>query len=350
MGARRVIAACAALLAAGCSAPPSKAPPIVHGYVPHPSATWPWPNAEESTPHRGVTHWIDATPTDGTTLDLIRFDFKANPNLRLEIYDQDQDDSSPFDNSADYYGRGVGAIVKHLNESGRGMVVSAWNGLFFAYGTPGGGPGVIAHHIGPVVLGGKVHYNVGNHRWSFGTKLIAGKPTFRADFLPPLADLSKNYDFAASGAQALVKEGKPLALGDPNPSPDAAGTIPTVDDMRTSRVSMAWSKDNRYFYLLFVNEPDTELASKLEVRRNEERTGGWALADLQRFWLSFGAWGAINSDGGAEAQLAYLRPDQNYDLVPARVAAPNKRLIFTPEFKNAPAGGSLMTFYVRDSR
>jgi hypothetical protein len=334
------------LVAIGCKSPPQTATTLESvTYVPHPSATWPWLAAEEGHPRNGVSHWLDKA-ADGTTLDLIRFDFKENSRLRFELYDQDEDDATPFDDRVDYYGKGVGAIVNHLHQLKRGKVVAAWNGMFFGYLTPGGGPGVVAHHIGPVVLRGKARYNVGRHRWTFGVSYRAGAPEFRAELLPAMANLGERFDFAADGAQLLVREGKPLPLANPVPSEDSAGTIAIVDDMRTSRVSMAWSKDNRFFYLLFVNEPDNELASKLEVKHGKQPFGGWALADLQRFWMALGAWGAVNGDGGAVAQLTYLRPDGKYEMLPPRIAAPNKRLTFEPDFVGAPAGGTLMTFYV----
>jgi hypothetical protein len=111
---------------------------------------------------------------------------------------------------------------------------------------------------------------------------------------------------------------------------------------------MAWSKDSRNLYLLFVNEPDTENASKIQVKRGQLSTGGWALGDLQRFWLAFGAWGAINSDGGAVAQMTYLRPDGKYELIPPRLLVARGRLQFGPDFQGAPKGGTLMTWYVTE--
>lgn len=331
------------LALAGCSASPEpvRSEPA---YVPHPSAVWPWPRAEVTELRPGVTHWLDTSPEDGTTLDLIRFDFKTNPKLRLELYDQDEDDETPYDNGALYFERGVGQIVRHLNGEKRGQVVAAWNGLFFAYGVSGGGPGVTAHHIGPVVLNGKVLYNVGNHRWTFGVK--NGK--FDALYLPSKQDLEGRFDFAAAGAQLLVKSGLPTRIGGED-GPEAAGAIEIVDDMRTSRVSMAWSRDSRYLYLLFVNEPDTENASKLQVKRGEAPTGGWALKDLQRFWVAYGCWGAINSDGGAVAQMTFLKPNGRYEMLPPRLVVGKGRLEFGPDFEGAPAGGTLMTFFVTES-
>ena len=65
-------------------------------------ARWPWPQAVQDTPHPGVTHWLDTSSPDGTMLDFFDFDFGKNPHLRFEIYDQDEDDTHPFD---DYTGR-----------------------------------------------------------------------------------------------------------------------------------------------------------------------------------------------------------------------------------------------------
>src|SRR5207248_1879584 len=123
----------------------------------------------------------------------------------FEIYDQDEDDATPFDDKADYYAQGVGTIVKHLTDAKHRRAVAAWNGLFFAYSRPGGGPGVIAHHIGPVVLGGDARYNVGNHRWTFGVKVRGERSTFEARYLPRFAELPGEFDFGASGAQMLIR-------------------------------------------------------------------------------------------------------------------------------------------------
>jgi len=328
--------------------------------LPSPSATWPWPNAEKSELRAGVTRWYDRSPADGTTLELFQFDFAANPRLRFELYDQDEDDAVPFDNLADYFPFGVGHAVRHLNAKGRGKVVAAWNGLFFAYDFKSGGPRGMARHIGPVVLRGKVHHNVGNHRWTFGVKHEKGGPVFKALHLPDRPTMAKEFDFAAVGAQCLVREGRPLRLQpypgpenrpvpQPVPStPDEAGHIPLVDHMRTSRTSMAWSREGRQLYLLVVNEPDHELGSKLAVKRHQEASGGWMVSDLQRFWLAFGAWGAVNSDGGAVTQLAYLRRDGKYEMLPPRIVSPNGRREFGPDFEGAPEGGTLMYFFVRE--
>jgi hypothetical protein len=313
----------------------------------------------KDAPHRGVTHWLDRSSPDGTTLDLLRFDFRANPALRLEIYDQDEDDTHPGDNqAAGYYPRGVGQVTRHLNERGRGPVVAAWNGLFFATDFGTGDPHGTARHVAPVVLRGQVRYNVGNYRWTFGVR-SGGKPRFDVLHLPGRAGLQQ-FEFAAAGAQCLVREGKPLKLrpfprpGEPRAKrpvpcpPDEAGHIPEVDHIRTSRTSMAWSRDGRRFYLLIVRDPNHEISSVMALRRREPDAGGWSVADLQQFWLAQGAWGAVNIDGGNATQMVYRRPDTRYEMVLPSGQSADLRRAFPPSFTGAPEGGVLMYFYVRD--
>ncbi len=340
----------------GCTKPPKIHPPQV---VPHAAATWPWPGAKPDPLAKGMTRWFHMA-ADGSTLELFRFDFAVNPRLRFELYDQDQDDGKPFDNEADYFTRGVGQVTKHLNEQGKGRVLAAWNGPFFGYDKKHNPPHGFGKHVGPVFIGGTMHYNVGRPRWCFGVK--GGK--FEIIHSEALKRNDTRFDFGASGLQCLIKNGKTMKIqpaptpGDPavkQPVPcglDEAGHIPRVDHIRTSRTSMAWSQDSRQLYLLVVNEPDSESASWLALKRGEPLGAGFTLDDLQRFWLSFSKtspiWGAINSDGGAVTTLTFLRPDKKYELLPPRIAFANKRLTFGPDFANAPNGGSLMTFYVRE--
>jgi hypothetical protein len=323
---------------------------------PSPDAVWPWKRAVKTEARKGVTRWFVNSTADGTDLELFEFDFSANPKLTFEIYDQDEDDSKPFDNRADYFPRGVGQVTKHLNEQKRGKVVAAWNGLFFGYDRGAGSPqNGYATHIGPVVLGGKVYHNVGRHRWTFGVKRADGRATFKVLHLPSKALLAENFDFAADGAQCLILDGEPKKL-EPFPgreksapsTPDQAGHIAFVDYWKTSRTSLAWNKDSSRLYVLIVNEPDTEVESKLALKYGKLSKGGWTLSDLQRFWRSFGAWGAINSDGGIVTQSLWLRPDGKYELLPSRLASPSKRLEFDHSLTGTPAGGSLLTFYVAE--
>jgi hypothetical protein len=101
--------------------------------------------------------------------------------------------------------------------------------------------------------------------------------------------------------------------------------------------------------VLIVQEPDNEFVSKDDFEKRRPGTGGWTLADLQRFWTSFGAWGAVNVDGGAITEMTCLRPDGNYLLLPPTWADPAKEMTCTPEFKDAPQGGTIMYFYIRDT-
>jgi hypothetical protein len=280
--------------------------------------------------------------------------------MRLELYDQDQDDAKPFDNEADYFSRGVGHVVKHLRDRGKGRVLAALNGPFFGYDKKRNPPHGFAKHVGPVFLQGTMRYNVGRPRWCFGVK--DGK--FGIVHSSELKANDARFDFGAAGLQCLIREGKPLRL-QPAPAvgaeplkqpvpcaPDEAGHIPRVDHIRTSRASMGWLRDSRKLYLLVVNEPDNETESWLALKRGEPLGAGFTLDDLQRFWLSFSKsepiWGAINSDGGAVTQLTYLRKDAKYEMLPARIASRNTRLVFGPDFSGAPAGGSLLTFYVSE--
>ena len=322
---------------------------------PAPMARWPWLHARVDNPHPGVTHWIDRSSPDGTVLELFDFDLRKNPHLRLELYDQDEDDRVPFDDRTAFRARAVGQVTRHLNETGRGRVVTAWNGLFFQY------TGEVARHVAPVVLNGKALYNVGAVRWAVGVKYQRNAPVFKVMRLPAFGVLAREFDFAAEGASCLILEGRPLRLQpfpkaneDPfplskPPGPDESGFVRKVDHIRTSRTSMAWSKDNRHFYLLIVKEPDAEAPSIVAFRNHIPLMGGWTVADVQRFWQQFGAWCAVNLDGGDVTQLAALRKDGRYDLVPARWGSGSMRLTLSSDLAGAPPGGSMMYFFIRDT-
>jgi hypothetical protein len=322
---------------------------------PAPMARWPWPQSKTDHPHKGVKHWIDRSSPDGTVLELIDFDFRANPSLRLELYDQDEDDKIPFDNQSKIWIQAVGQAAHHLNEAGRGRVIAAWNGLFFQ------GENGRTSHVAPVVLDGRALYNVGLVRWAVGVKYHGDHPAFKVMRLPPFRVLAHEYDFAAEGASCLILDAKPLHL-QPFPKPDEyafppsevpgpgdAGFVRKVDHIRTSRTSLAWSKNNRHFYLLVVKEPDSESESLMALRFRRPSVGGWTVADEQRFWHQFGAWCAVNLDGGDVTQLALLRRDGRYDLVPARWGSSDMRLILPPDLAGAPYGGSMMYFFIRDT-
>ncbi|MHB9132659.1 MAG: phosphodiester glycosidase family protein [Armatimonadota bacterium] len=325
---------------------------------PAPQARWPWPQAVQDNPHPGVIHWLDRSAPDGTVVELFDFDFHANPSLRLEMYDLDEDDRVPFDDKADYWPQGVGQVTRHLNAIGRGPVVAAWNGLFFQFTHVG--PRGIGSHVAPVVLRGQGHYNVGVVRWAVGVKYTPAGPRFAVLHRPDYQTLVRTYDFAAEGASCLIYQGRPLRLepfprpGEPPfppskpPTLDEAGFVRLVDHIRTSRTSMGWSKDNRHFYLLIVKEPESEAADIYAFARQIPLLGGWTTTDTQRFWQQFGAWCAVNLDGGDVTQLAVRRPDGRYDLVPARWADRRMRRNLSPDLDGAPTGGTMMYFYVRD--
>lgn len=348
--------------------PRSSRLPRIPPPTPSPLAVWPWPRAVQDTPHFGVSHWLDRSSSDGTMLDFFDFDFGQNSRLRFEIYDQDEDDAHPFDDYADCWPHGVGWAVAHLNARHRGKIVAAWHGLFFNCDPSGHSADpravYVGHHVTPVVLNGKVHCNVGQARWTFGAKYDAhGGPTFRTLLLPDKAALEQNFTFAAGGAQCLIRDGRPQTLlpfasaQDPfahHPlvcGAGEAGYIPNVDWIQTSRATMAWSRDGRHFYLLFVKQTGTEGGGVMASHGHGPPVGGWTVSDEQRFWLAHGGiWGAVNSDGGDVAQLAYALPDGNYTLLPSIDGGyGQQRLIVPPSFPNAPPGGSLLYFAVRDT-
>ena len=123
-----LVALCAYYLASSSANAPKHTNAAWRPSVPAAMARWPWPHAEINHPHHGVKHWIDRSSPDGTVVELFDFDFHRNPHLRLELFDQDEDDKTPFDNHTDYWTRGVGQVTRHLNETGRGKVIAAWNG------------------------------------------------------------------------------------------------------------------------------------------------------------------------------------------------------------------------------
>ena len=350
------------------SRPPGATTQTVNQAAPANLARWPWPHAQEDHPHPGVTHWF-ATSPDGTTLDLLRFDFAVNPRLRFELYDRDEYDQKPFDNVVNYQAGSLGAATRHLNArlgaAGKGRVVAAWNGLFFGYSHKT--HQATAFHVAPVVLNRKVFYPRINHRWTFGVQYVNGKPVFKALYMPDAGTLGQALDFGGGAAQCLIKDGQPLKL-QPRPLPGSpsikrtmpstsqeAGYIPQFDHMKMTRASLGWSRDNQQLYLLFVKEPSSETQSGYSLRWGLPDGDGWSVADVQRFWLALvkvgWVWNAINSDAGGVGQLTYLQPDGKYLFLPP--GATTQRLVCAPDFENAPlakAGGAIMYFYVRDGK
>ncbi len=333
---------------------------------------WPWPNAQQSAPYRGVTHWF-ARSQDGTQCDLVRFDFAANPNLRFELYSQDEDDAKPLDNVVKFWRMGVGQATQHLNQrfakQNQGRVVAAWNGPFFGYYRSAAIPDETAMHLAPVVVHGRVIFNRNNHRWTFGVKYVDGKPVFKTFHLPSRALLEREFDFAGGTVQCLIKDGKPLPVEPfprsqhdfkkpPVPStPQEAGHIPYFDHSKFSRASIAWSKDNTQLYLLLIREPQgfNEGQSIDDLAKWKPQSRGWNVPDVQRFWLSMRdqdlIHNAINSDAGDVGQMALAQPGQKYLMVSPIGDHPTfDRKLFDAKFAGAPAGGALMYFYVRDNK
>lgn len=327
--------------------------------APSPLARWPIPGAKSEGIRTGVTHWFATDPADGTTVDFFDFDFQTNPKLRWEIADQDADDDKPRDNRVYFWPRDAAVMTRQLNAQKKGPVLAAWNGAFFGYDRKNPG---YAFHLAPVVLNGKVLYNTSNHRWTFGVKYTGDGPQWKVFFKPGRPLLAKEFDWAAGSVQCLVKEGQPLKLEpfpkawqgfkrQPVPStPEEAGHIPGFDHMRSTRASIGWSEDSQHLYLLYIKEPDTEGGSIRDVAEHRLNTGGWMVSDLQRFWLSQGAWCAINSDAGDAGQLAFRSTGGSYTYLPPRTVSEKLRINLDKNLTGAPkTGGALMYFFVRES-
>src|ERR1700722_3317496 len=113
---RIIVCFLAALLLAGCGgAKPRPQPPAftMKQAPPRADPTWPWPNATTTSPTKGVTRYF-ATSGDKTETELLKFDFHENPRLKFELYDQDETGRD----DANYFDRGVGAVVHDLNKTG----------------------------------------------------------------------------------------------------------------------------------------------------------------------------------------------------------------------------------------
>lgn len=323
---------------------------------PQANVEWPW-KATEAELQTGVKSWTNTENPDGTIAELFAFDFQKNPNLKFILYDQDEDDVTPWDNVVDYYPRGVGEIARNLGTRGD-RVIAAWNGLFFGYDRSKNPPHGNAFHIGNVVVEGKRHHNVGFHRWTFG---IDHEGRFKMLFMPKADVLEKEFFYASDGAQCLIRDGKPLRIDDvptrdqvgfgvkPPASKDTeetAGSYPFVDQLRCSRVSMGWSKDSKTLYLLFVRSADTENEGAKQLREGVVRNSGWNLADLQRFWISLGVWGAVNTDGGVVAQRAVRTVEGKLEVIPAQITGAAKPYLFDESQPDKKGGGTLMTFAI----
>ncbi len=332
---------------------------------PSADAKWPWDGAKTKTVAIGVKQ-TTKTAADGTTLDLLEFDFGANPKLRFEIADQDEDDKTPLDNRVLWDKRGAVEVARNIDAKGQGKVIAAWNGAFFGYDKKA--QPMTAFHVSPVILRGKVLFNTAQHRWTFGVKNTADGPVWKAMFKPSRPVMEQQFDFGAGSLQYLIQNGEPLdvepfpKVGEafqkqPVPSTERdAGHIPYFDHMRTCRASIGWSRDNRHLYLLAVKEPDTEAASSLalsfavrgeEVPANTSLKGGWTVPDVQKFWQSKGVWGAVNSDAGDIMQLAVAGKNGSFDFIPPRLGSDKMRMNVPVGAPSTKSGGAIMYFYIR---
>lgn len=341
--------------------------------APSQNTTWPWSDAKTETLHRGISHWT-STLNDGTTLDLLFFDWKANPRLRLGLWDADLE-SSPDKtrprNRFAYWNNGFASQATKMNA--RGDLLAAWNAGFFGLLNKKPRANDRSFHVSPVVVNGRALYNGVNRRWTWGAQMRGGTPTFKLEHEPKFADLSRDFDCASGSLQALMIDGRPLQLrpylwfGQKSQTPPIASTpaeaghVPPLDWMHTSRTSVGWN-DKGQLWVLVVKEPDGEEPSRALVERHERGRGGWTLADEQRFWLSMheksGVQSAVGLDGGDVAQAAWRQTNSNFTVLAPRITLPHSqkatlRLQTDPKFQSpevrALRGSSLSYFVVREA-
>ena len=341
-------------------------------------AKWPLSGATTGTGTRGVTHLI-ARDADGTDIDLLEFDFKINPRLKLELFDQDGDDAHPFDNSARYWGRNAAYVLTHESNP-RNPLLAVCNGGPFTFDRSKTLDE--AAHVAPLVVAGQAHFtNVSSDQsqlWAFGVSANPGNtaPRFEA-LLRPSPNQLRGFDYATGGVQCLIKDGAPLHLDEPPgtkkwsrfkpPSPGDVGTLGRPDWAKTSRISLAWSRDNSKLWMLSIHDPESESVSRvaLSLRFRELSdastppvSGGWSTLDVQNFWKSRGAYCAVLLASGDFAQLATRQGNGQINFVPSQVAtrfwktaAGRTRLISTPSLRGAPTGGSALFYWtVRETK
>ncbi len=339
-------------------------------------AKWPLNGASTASAPRGVAH-LTTRDTDGTDIDLLEFDFKANPKLKLELFDQDSDDAKPFDNSARYWGRNAAYILTHESKTG-GPLIAVCNGGPFSFDRSKTLDD--AQHVAPLVVAGKPHFqNASTNEsqlWTFGVHSNGNNPPqFEVLLRPSPAPLQ--FDYATGGVQCLIKDGMALHLDDPPatkrwgnfvpPSAADVGSLGRSDWTKTSRISLAWNREGSKLWMLSVRDPEAESASRvaLSLRFKELAdastppiTGGWSVLDVQNFWKSQGAYGAVLLSSGDFAQLASQGANDQVDFVPSQVAtrfwktaAGRTRLFCAPTLKGAPTGGSALFYWtVRETK
>ena len=340
-------------------------------------AKWPLKGATIGNGPSGVTH-LTTRDTDGTDIDLLEFDFKANPRLKLEIFDQDSDDKAPFDNSARYWGRNAAYILTHESNPQESLL-AACNGGPFTFDRSQTLDA--ASHVAPLVVAGQTHFPTAtsdeSQLWTFG---VRANPTNAPRFevlLRPAPNQLQGFDYATGGVQCLLKDGALLHLDEPPatkkwspfkpPTLSDVGTLGRSDWTKTSRISFGWSRDNSRLWMLSVHDPEPESVSRvaLSLRFKELAdastapvSGGWSTRDLQNFWKSHGAYGAVLLSSGDFAQLATRQSNGQINFVPSQVAtrfwkaaAGRTRLVSAPSLKGAPTGGSALFYWtVRETK
>ena len=246
----------------------------------------------------GVRAETGAPSADGTIVRLVTCDFRAEPGLRLGIYDADSDDAHPGDDrDTEYLGASPAAVFdrlrRHLGTLGRSPRVLI-NGGFF-----GADARWTGFHIAPIVTNNRRLYDVHAYsaKWpeqsaTFGVRTGNGAPQFAMLPGDRWSDLS-GFETALSGVRPLRTHGRSLPL---KPGPGST-------TLRCSRTSIAWPDDSSKLYILIVREPDGEAASIAQKESHRRAVGGWDIHDVQQFWERRGIANAIQFDSGESTQM-----------------------------------------------
>jgi hypothetical protein len=246
----------------------------------------------------GVTVETSAPSADGTIVRLVTCDFRADPSLRLRLYDADSDDVHPGDDrDTEYLGASPAAVFdrlnRHLAGNGRSPRVLI-NGGFFGADSRWTG-----FHIAPIVTHGRHQYDVHPYsaKWpdqsaTFGVRTGSGAPQFAMLPGDRWSDLS-GFETALSGVRPLRIAGKSLPL---KPGPGST-------TLRCSRTSIAWPDDSSKLYILIVREPDGEAGSIAQKESHRRAIGGWDIHEVQHFWEQRGIANAIQFDSGESTQM-----------------------------------------------
>jgi len=258
-----------------------------------------------------VNSWIapganlraDRPQPDGTGVFFFSFDFAANPNLRLRLYDADSDDASPLDDAnTSYMGQSLDLVQKKLDrrlKTEQRKLLCVFNaGFFGAHGDR------VAHHEAPICVDRVAHYDVDLMRppdqWcvfgvSLAERISGGAARFRVVSRVPFEQWPHEFETGIAGVRPLRLSGNSVPL-----APGIGSTF-----LKCSRTSIGWNETADKLFVVIVRDPDSEGASNLQRKSGGQQTGGWDVAEVQKFWQQQNVANAVLLDGGESTQMAW---------------------------------------------